>query len=217
MATNETKIVQNLNNRARFFGGEDAPQLTMYHVRAALDFYHRKCQDPHCPTPDKLAYSMDHYRPLSDGGANELENIIVLHTNCNKRKGDKIVNWKISAFCPNDYVNRFLPKRLIAENSQGNSTLNNGNPRAKGGAREGAGRKPGAYTQLKRRLEAEKIEDAEYGIALYVDVMRNEDEELPIRLTAADWVVKQVIGNPKNRDQVNGEVLVRIIRDGKRN
>lgn len=81
------------------------------------------------------------------------------------------------------------------------------------GVRGKSGRKPGAYTQLRRRIETERVDDAEYGFALYVGVMRNEDEELPVRLSAADWVVRQVVGNPKNRDNVTGEVLVRIIRE----
>jgi 5-methylcytosine-specific restriction endonuclease McrA len=90
MASNERAIVNNLNERARFFAGPDAPQLTIYDVRAVLDFYNRTCLK--CgKTP---ATSIDHVKPLSLGGENVIENCQLLCTEDNKGKGDSEADYR---------------------------------------------------------------------------------------------------------------------------
>jgi hypothetical protein len=90
MASNERAIVNNLNERARFFAGPDAPQLTIYDVRAVLDFYGRTCLK--CgKTP---ATSIDHVKPLSLGGENVIENCQLLCTEDNKGKGDSEADYR---------------------------------------------------------------------------------------------------------------------------
>lgn len=114
MASNEKARVNKLNEDARFFGGPDAPQLDIYDVRAIINFYDRKCLDPDCPTPNEPATSPDHVIPLALGGENKLENLQLLHVNCNKRKGDKVMDFRQGKVCTPDYKAQFVPE--IAEN-----------------------------------------------------------------------------------------------------
>jgi hypothetical protein len=83
-----------------------------------------------------------------------------------------------------------------------------------GGKREGAGRKPKAFAVLKRRLENERIEDAEYAFALYVAVMRSENEGMTLRLDCAREVMDRVLGKPKQLAEVESkaQILVSIDR-----
>ena len=74
-----------------------------------------------------------------------------------------------------------------------------------------AGRKPKAFTVFRRRLEAEKIEDAEYAFGLYVEVMRDGDSPIDLRLDCADWIANRVLGRPKERIEQSGELKVVVL------
>lgn len=78
-----------------------------------------------------------------------------------------------------------------------------------GGKRKGAGRKPKAYTQFKRRLEQEKIEDADYAFWLHTKVMQDDEQSIELRLQCADWIANRVLGKPKERAEISGEVAVK--------
>lgn len=80
-----------------------------------------------------------------------------------------------------------------------------------GGKRAGAGKKPQAFTVLKRRLEAERISDAEYAFALYASVMRDETQNLALRLQCGDWISNRVLGKPKEPNEHTGEVILRVV------
>jgi hypothetical protein len=72
---------------------------------------------------------------------------------------------------------------------------------AKGGARKGAGRKPTAYTQLRKRLENEKIEDAEAAFDFYVQVLNNPNEPTAVRMAAADRIQDRILGKAMQRGE----------------
>lgn len=61
----------------------------------------------------------------------------------------------------------------------------------------GGGRKPTAYTVLKREIEAHGRTEAEYAFSLLSAVMRNEAADVRIRMAAADMVLDRVLGKPK--------------------
>lgn len=84
-------------------------------------------------------------------------------------------------------------------------TGNNGNHGAKGKS----GRKPKAITLLKRQLIENGKEDAEYAYSLYVSVMQDETQSVELRLQCADWIANRVLGKPKERAEITGEVAVK--------
>jgi hypothetical protein len=174
MSSKEKAIVNHLNERARFFGGESAPQLDIYDVRAVLRIYQHTC----LKCGYKPATSLDHVKPLRLGGSNTLDNLQLLCDNCIKNKEDN-----------EDYRNGVF---VNLSDKRKTKRTNNGNHGAKGRS----GRKPSAFTILKRRVQQEKIEDAEYAFSLYATVMRDESEEKQMRLAAADWIAKRVLGQP---------------------
>jgi len=85
---------------------------------------------------------------------------------------------------------------------------NNGNHGKKGAS----GRKPSAFTLLKRRIESEKSDDAEYAFALYSQVMRDDTQPMELRLNCGDWIANRVLGKPKDRTEQSGELVIRIVR-----
>lgn len=88
MASRERAIVNNLNERSRFYGLGD--QLTIEDVRQVLAFYSHTCLN--CGT--KPATSIDHVKPLASGGQNKLENLQLLCVECNKAKGDAEIDYR---------------------------------------------------------------------------------------------------------------------------
>ena len=61
----------------------------------------------------------------------------------------------------------------------------------------GGGRKPLAVTVARRRLVANKIDEAEASFAFLVDVRDNELEPIQQRTAAAIWVYESVFGKSK--------------------
>ncbi len=70
---------------------------------------------------------------------------------------------------------------------------NNGNHGAPGRS----GRKPGAATILRRRLVADKVEEAEASFAYLCATRDNEDEWGSLRLAAAGMILERVLGKPR--------------------
>lgn len=88
-----------------------------------------------------------------------------------------------------------------------------------GGRRKGAGRKPSAYTRLKRRLQETKIADAEEAFDLYVRIMHNPKEPTALRMAAADRIQDRVLGKAKESilhsvDQDQNTIDI-VVHDGK--
>lgn len=79
-----------------------------------------------------------------------------------------------------------------------------------GGRRPGGGRKPKAFTTLKKRIEAEKTADAEYAFSLYAAVMHDAAQPLALRLECAEWISSRVLGKPKELKEHSGDVIVRV-------
>lgn len=80
-----------------------------------------------------------------------------------------------------------------------------------GGHRLGAGRKRTPYKNLQTRLEAEKAADAEYGLSLFVAVMRDVTQPISLRLQCAEKVQDRVLGKSKERQEQSGNVILRVI------
>lgn len=65
-----------------------------------------------------------------------------------------------------------------------------------GGFRPGAGRKPKPLTLLKRAAMSQIENDAAYALRLYVEVMREEEYDIHLRLDAAREVMDRTWGKP---------------------
>lgn len=81
--------------------------------------------------------------------------------------------------------------------------------KGKGGKKGRSGRKVKAFTLLKQRIEAEKQDDAEYAFALYAAVMRDETQPIELRLDCSDWVSNRVLGKPKERQEISGDLGIK--------
>lgn len=66
-----------------------------------------------------------------------------------------------------------------------------------GGARKGSGRKPALAVVLKRESLESRNASAEYALLLFDTVMRDERQEIALRLGAAREVMDRVWGKPK--------------------
>lgn len=61
----------------------------------ALDYAGRLMKISACGNPNsRLQPTFDHIRPLSDGGADVLGNIVICHRDTNWEKGDRFPHWK---------------------------------------------------------------------------------------------------------------------------
>lgn len=69
-----------------------------------------------------------------------------------------------------------------------------GNKFAKGGKREGAGRKASEATLLKRRLIQDKVSEAEESFAFLVQVRDDDEESTSYRLEASKEILNRVLG-----------------------
>ena len=74
----------------------------------------------------------------------------------------------------------------------------------RGGVRPNSGRKPKAFTLLKRRIETERVEDAEYAFALLASVMRDANQDIERRLGCAEKIMDRVLGKPKTLTEITG-------------
>jgi hypothetical protein len=100
------------------------------------------------------------------------------------------------------------------------NALKHGNPRARGGKRAGAGRKPAAATLLKRKLADRRTAEAEYAFALLCKYMRHAPRgrgetmgESEFRAACAQRVLDQVLGKPMQRVEQSGSVKLLVMAD----
>jgi hypothetical protein len=97
MASRERAIVNNLNERARFYGAMG--ELDIYVIRALLDFYDHTC----LKCGKRPATSPDHVIPLVSGGDNLLPNLQLLCVDCQKEKGDSDTDYRNGLICPTNH------------------------------------------------------------------------------------------------------------------
>lgn len=86
--------------------------------------------------------------------------------------------------------------------------LKNGNKSAHGGKRKNAGRKPEAQTLALRKLQEEKVDDAEYGFALLAGWMRDQSLDKNFRRGCAIVVMDRVWGKGSGEARWNLNVDV---------
>ena len=98
------------------------------------------------------------------------------------------------------------------------NALENENPRARGGKRAGAGRKPQAATLLKRKLADRRNAQAEYAFALLCKYMRHAPRgqaetmaQSEFRAACAQRVLDQVLGKPMQRIEQSGAVKLLVV------
>jgi len=65
-----------------------------------------------------------------------------------------------------------------------------------GGAREGAGRPPGAVSKAKRELMSMAEDHAEAALQTLVDIAGNKDEAAAARVSAANSILDRAYGRP---------------------
>jgi hypothetical protein len=101
------------------------------------------------------------------------------------------------------------------------NALKHGNPRARGGKRAGAGRKPQAATLLKRKLADRRTTEANYAFTLLCKYMRSapprgKPETMAaseFRAACAQRVLDQVLGKPMQRVEQSGSVKLLVMAD----
>ena len=74
-----------------------------------------------------------------------------------------------------------------------------------GGARKGSGRKQKLSVALREKAIEEAGEDARYALGLYIQVMRDEQREIDLRLECAKEVKDTVWGKPAQRTELTGK------------
>lgn len=98
MASRESAIKNNLNDRARKVGQFD--ELNTQDIDALIAFYDYSCLN----CGKKPASSVDHVKPLSLGGTNTRDNLQLLCVNCNKAKQDEEIDYRNGKVVPDDFV-----------------------------------------------------------------------------------------------------------------
>lgn len=183
--------VRDLNARAKQQGSKG--RLNENDLLAVLEYYGAHCLVPDCTNTD---VQFDHVIPLEKQGPNARLNLQLLCESHNKAKSE--IDYRNGNICPDS----FKPKKQVEKRENGN----NGNHGKKGRS----GRKPSEYLVLKRRIQSEKVNDAERAFDLYVQIMENPDEETGVRLAAADRVLDRVVGKPAIVQPNAGEELYRL-------
>jgi len=60
-----------------------------------IDYAGRLIKKSACGNPDSAFHpTLDHIRPLSEGGADVLENIIICHRDTNEEKSNRFPHWR---------------------------------------------------------------------------------------------------------------------------
>jgi 5-methylcytosine-specific restriction endonuclease McrA len=216
MASREAAIKNNLNDRARKVGQFD--QLTTQDIDALIAFYDFTCLVPGCGV--KPASSVDHVKPLSKGGTNTFDNLQLLCVNHNKAKGDEEIDYRkgrIFTGESEDYSYETSEIETANNNYESSDYVNEGNgvesrpnyyP-----ARSRSGRKPKELTILKRRMIADKAEEAEASFGFLVAVRDNPSEPTNLRLVAAQTILDRVFGRATERSIEQKQITIKVIRE----
>jgi hypothetical protein len=217
MASREAAIKNNLNDRARKVGQFD--QLTTQDIDALIAFYDFTCLVPGCGV--KPASSVDHVKPLSKGGTNTFDNLQLLCVNHNKAKGDEEIDYRKGRIFTGESED-YSYEMNDEENSYKNDYVNEGITDAKTdrelrpnfyGAKGRSGRKPKELTILKRRMIADKAEEAEASFGFLVAVRDNPSEPTNLRLVAAQTILDRVFGRATERSIEQKQITIKVIRE----
>jgi hypothetical protein len=208
MASRERAIVNNLNERARFYGQAD--ELTIYDVRALLHCYEHTCLK--CGI--RPATSFDHVKPLGKGGLNILENGQLLCVKCQKEKGDEEIDYREGKVASLDSSYESDEMETSENNydyvNEGNEVESRPNYYP---ARSRTGRKPLAATILRRRLVEDKVDEAEASFAYLCAVRDNPFEPSAQRLAAAEMILDRVLGKATETSKQQKEIVITVIRE----
>ena len=86
---------------------------------------------------------------------------------------------------------------------------------------KGSGPKPKPIVALREKAIEEAGDDACYALGLYVQVMRDEERPIDLRLQCAKEVKDTVWGKPPQRTQISGEdggpvhvTLIEVVKPG---
>jgi hypothetical protein len=208
MASREAAIKNNLNDRARKVGQFD--ELTTQDIDALIAFYDFTCLYPGCGV--KPASSVDHVKPLSKGGTNTFDNLQLLCVNHNKAKGDEEIDYRKGRIFTGESED-YSYEMNDEENSYKTDNAEIVTQSRNGGRRFGAGRKPKELTILKRRMIADKAEEAEASFGFLVAVRDNPSEPTNLRLVAAQTILDRVFGRATERSIEQKQITIKVIRE----
>jgi hypothetical protein len=213
MASREAAIKNNLNDRARKVGQFD--ELTTQDIDALIAFYDYSCLQ----CGEKPASSVDHVKPLSKGGTNTYDNLQLLCVNHNKAKGDEEIDYrKGRIFTGESEDSSYETSETINAdyNYETGNEFENVETSAiskRGGFRSNSGRKPRELTILRRRMIADKAEEAEASFGFLVAVRDNPSEPTNLRLVAAQTILDRVFGRATERSIEQKQVIIKVIRE----
>jgi hypothetical protein len=193
-------------------------------VRAFYDFTCLKCGK-------KPATSIDHVKALKEGGQNTLDNLQLLCNPCNRTKGKREEDYRkgriltpelVAEFANSGYVDEEMETENYSyetgemnseENSYKTDNVEIVEQSRNGGRRFGAGRKPKELTILKRRMIADKAEEAEASFGFLVAVRDNPSEPTNLRLVAAQTILDRVFGRATERSIEQKQITIKVIRE----
>jgi hypothetical protein len=223
MADKANAIKNDLNRRAREVGIFDQ-ELTLADLAAVRAFYGFTC----LKCGKERATSIDHVKALSVDGQNTIDNLQLLCTNCNKAKGRKEEDYRkgriltpelVSEYANSSYVDEEIENENYSyemndeENSYKTDNVEIVQQSRNGGRRFGAGRKPKELTILKRRMIADKAEEAEASFGFLVAVRDNPSEPTNLRLVAAQTILDRVFGRATERSIEQKQITIKVIRE----
>lgn len=94
----------------------------------------------------------------------------------------------------------------------------NDHTRAKGGKREGSGRKPKKITKFRQLSLTQKGKEAEKSLNLLIEFRDDENEPKDFRRDCANDIIDRIWGKPKQAHEHSGkdggDIIVRIERQG---
>jgi hypothetical protein len=214
MADRPHAIRNDLNRRAREVGLFDQ-ELTLEDLAAVRAFYNFTC----LKCGKRPATSIDHVKPLSEGGQNTLENLQLLCTNDNKAKGNKEEDYRNGKVVPADYVAQNHAEYNYEMNDEENNYESaNGEISEvvsydRLGRKHGGGRKLREATILRRRLVEDKVDEAEASFAYLCAVRDNPFEPSAQRLAAAEMILDRVLGKATETSKQQKEIVITVIRE----
>jgi hypothetical protein len=217
MADKAHAIRNDLNRRAREVGIFDQ-ELTLADLAAVRAFYGFTC----LKCGKERATSIDHVKALSVDGQNTIDNLQLLCTNCNKAKGKREEDYRKGRILTPELVSEYANSSYVDEEignedySYETGELENGETSvisSYGGARSRSGRKPKELTILKRRMIADKAEEAEASFGFLVAVRDNPSEPTNLRLVAAQTILDRVFGRATERSIEQKQITIKVIRE----
>lgn len=187
--------VRDLNNRAKQQGATG--KLNENDLLAVYEFYGGHCLVPGCTNTD---YQFDHVIPLEKQGLNARRNLQLLCESHNKSKRAK--DYRNGRICPDDYKPTIEKPETKAETKRG-------------GYRSNSGRKPLEITIAKRRLRAERVDDAQYMLDMLTTWAKTDELDVAFRRDCANDVLDRILGkpnimNPSENDDLQKQYLENV-------